>query len=371
MAAAKAPIIKVPDFHERILSITKHVESQVEGASLQTMHGEIPKIPVLSSGSLTLDRCLGVGGYPLGRIVEVFGPYSAGKTTLTLHAIASAMKSGGIAAFIDAEHALDMTYAKALGVDPEKLILCQPDFGEQGLAVVDHLLDTGMFKKGDIIVVDSVAALTPKTIIEGEIDKQTMAVAARMMSTAMGKLKGKVSQSGVLLYFTNQIRETLSQYGPATDTPGGGALKFYSSIRVEIKKVSTVMVGVPGTSEQKAIANITKVKVVKNKVAPPFMEAELTIRYGEGVSRFDEIIDVGSKFNVIQKNGSFYKFAGQTLGQGKETAMRNLKNDPTLADELFNLISHRSVTGECDDIPPRAKIWTKDVVIDTTAELPS
>jgi len=362
--AAATNKIQVPDYQSRLVAISKHVEGVVEGAKLQVMDGEIPAIPVVSSGSLSLDRALGVGGYPLGRIVEVFGPYSSGKTTLTLHAIASAMKAGGLAAFIDAEHALDLNYAESLGVDVKKMLFAQPDYGEQALSIVDHILDNGMFKSGDIIVVDSVAALTPKSIIEGEMDKVTMGQQGAMMSKAMSKLKGKVSNAGVLLYFTNQIRDNMTQYGPATDTPGGHALKFYSSVRVETKRIGTTKAMVHG--EEVSVSNQVQIKVVKNKVAPPFTQCQVTIRFGEGISKYDEILDIGEKFNVITKSGAYYKYCGANVGQGKEAAMRNLKADPKLTDEIYKLICQRTQTGEMDPLPAKTVIFTKPVV--ATAE---
>lgn len=327
--------IEAPDNSARLDAIRTHVNKSVPESSMMRMNGPITVVPVISSGSLKLDRAIGIGGYPCGRIVEVFGPESSGKTTLTLHAIACAQANGGIAAFVDAEHALDPKYARALGVQLDDILITQPDNGEQALQQVDHLLDAGMLKQGDIIVVDSVAALTPKAEIEGEIGDAHVGLLARLMSQTLRMVTAKVAQTGVLLYFTNQERDRISTsggYGPTKVTTGGNALKFYASVRVSIKRTGSV--NASSAENALRVANKVQIDVVKNKMAPPFTRAETTIRFGEGISRFDELLDIGIDTKIIEVNGSWYSFGGERLAQGKENVITVLRSQPNVANRL-------------------------------------
>ena len=283
-------------------------------------------VEVISTGILPLDIALGVGGIPRGRIIEVFGPESSGKTTVTLHMIAEAQKNGGIAAFIDAEHALDPVYAKKLGVNIDELLISQPDTGEQALDIVDALVRSGAI---DIIVVDSVAALVPKAEIDGDMGDQVVGMHARLMSRAMRKLTGFISKSRTVAVFINQIREKVGvMFGSPETTTGGRALKFYSTVRLDVRKTDKIMQG------QEMIGNRTKVRVVKNKVAPPFKTAEFDIMYGEGVSRVGTVLDIATDFDIIEKSGSWYSYDGSRLGQGKENVKKALKEKPELAAEI-------------------------------------
>ena len=283
-------------------------------------------VETIPTGILPLDVALGVGGLPRGRIVEVYGPESSGKTTVTLHMIAEAQKNGGIAAFIDAEHALDPVYAKKLGVNIDELLISQPDTGEQALDIVDALVRSGAI---DIIVVDSVAALVPKAEIDGDMGDQVVGMHARLMSRAMRKLTGFISKSRTVAVFINQIREKVGvMFGSPETTTGGRALKFYSTVRLDVRKTDKIMQG------QEMIGNRTKVRVVKNKVAPPFKTAEFDIMYGEGVSRVGTVLDIATDFDIIEKSGSWYSYDGSRLGQGKENAKKALKEKPELAAEL-------------------------------------
>ena len=324
--------IAVPESVIRHLdSIRTHIEKTVEGSKMMRFDGPVEACPVFSTGSLLLDRALGIGGYPCGRIVEVYGPESSGKTTLTLHAIASAQAAGGVAAFVDAEHALDVKYAKALGVKVNELLITQPDYGEQALQIVDHLLDTGCMKQGDIIVVDSVAALTPKVEIDGEIGDQHMGLHARLMSQSMRMLAAKVHMSGVLLYFTNQQREKIGPFAGKVTT-GGNALKFYASVRLDIRRTGSIK---SGTGEDATtVANNVTINVVKNKLAPPFVQVETIIRFGQGISRLDELLDVGSDMGIVEKSGSWYSYGGERMGQGKENAMSYLRTNFEVANKI-------------------------------------
>lgn len=284
------------------------------------------QIATVSTGSLMLDKALGVGGYPRGRIIEIYGPESSGKTTVALHAIAAAQKEGGVAAFIDVEHALDPSYAQNLGVDISELLLSQPDTGEQALEITDALVSSGAV---DIVVVDSVAALVPRMEIEGEMGDTHVALQARLMSQAMRKLSGTISKTNTIAIFINQIREKVGvMYGNPETTPGGRALKFYSTIRLDVRRVDKVMDG----SEQ--IGNRTRLKVVKNKVAPPFREALVDIIFGEGISQLGELVDVGSDLDIIEKAGSWYSYEGERLGQGREKAKTYLAEHPDLLEEI-------------------------------------
>ena len=285
---------------------------------------------VISSGSLAVDLAVGVGGYPRGRVIEIYGPESSGKTTLALHAIASAQKSGGIAAFIDAEHALDPVYARHLGVDTAELLISQPDNGEQALEITEELVRSGAV---DIIVVDSVAALVPKAEIEGEMGDSHVGLQARLMSQALRKLTGIIAKSKAIVIFINQLREKVGvMFGNPETTTGGRALKFYASIRMEIRKGEAIKAG------GDVIGNRARVKVVKNKVAPPFRNCEFDIMYGEGISRSGEIVDLGVEYNVIKKSGSWFSYGESKLGQGRETVKQLVMDNPELAEELTQKI---------------------------------
>ncbi len=287
-------------------------------------------VDTISSGSLGLDLALGVGGYPRGRIVEIYGPESSGKTTLTIHAIAEAQKSGGIAAFIDAEHAFDRYYAESLGVDIDNLIISQPDHGEQALEIAENLIRSGAI---DIIVIDSVAALTPKSEIEGEMGDSKMGLHARLMSQALRKLTGTISKTNCTVIFINQLREKIGvMFGNPETTTGGNALKFYASVRLDIRRRTQIKDG------DRVIGNATKVKVVKNKVAPPFQQAEFDIMYGAGISKVGEILDIGVDYGIIKKSGSWFSYGEAKLGQGRDSVKRLVKHNPELAEELENKI---------------------------------
>ena len=286
----------------------------------------LEEVEVIPSGSLGLDVALGIGGFPRGRVIEIYGPESSGKTTLTLHAIAEAQKAGGIAAFIDAEHAFDRFYAEKLGVQTEDLIISQPDNGEQALEIADNLIRSGAI---DLIVIDSVAALTPKAEIEGDMGDSKVGLHARLMSQALRKLTGTISKTNCTVIFINQLREKIGvMFGNPETTTGGNALKFYASVRLDIRRSTQIKDG------EHVIGNRTKVKVVKNKVAPPFRVAEFDILYGEGISKLGEIIDLGTQYEVIQKSGSWFSYDGTKLGQGREGVKAILKDNPELAEEI-------------------------------------
>jgi recombination protein RecA len=285
---------------------------------------------VISSGNIAINVALGIGGFPRGRVVEIYGPESSGKTTVALHAVAEAQKGGGIAAFIDAEHALDPEYAKNLGVDTDNLLVSQPDTGEQALEIADMLVRSGAV---DIIVVDSVAALTPKAEIEGEMGDSHVGLQARLMSQALRKMTGALSQTGTTAIFINQLREKIGvMFGSPETTTGGKALKFYASVRCDIRRIQTLKDG------QDAVGNRTKMKIVKNKVSPPFKIAEFDVLYGQGISREGSIIDLGVDNGLIKKSGSWYTYKGDQLGQGKEKAREFLKENPDLSSEIEDLI---------------------------------
>ncbi|MDK6863015.1 MULTISPECIES: recombinase RecA [Nosocomiicoccus] len=305
------------------------------------------KVKTTSSGSITLDRALGVGGYPQGRIIEIYGPESSGKTTVALHAIAEVQRQGGIAAFIDAEHALDPVYAKNLGVDIENLYLSQPDHGEQGLEIAEAFVRSGAV---DIVVIDSVAALTPKAEIEGEMGDTHVGLQARMMSQALRKLSAAISKSNTTAIFINQIREKVGvMFGNPETTPGGRALKFYSSVRLEVRRAEQLKLG------QDIVGNRTKIKVVKNKVAPPFRVAEVDIMYGQGISRTGELLDLGVEYDIVDKSGAWYSYNGERLGQGKENAKEYLTNNPEVLEEINDKLRNElgfegEVTEESEEV---------------------
>lgn len=288
------------------------------------------RIEVVSSGSLALDSALGVGGYPRGRVIEIYGPESSGKTTFALHAIAEVQKKGGTAAFIDAEHALDPAYAEKLGVDTDELLVSQPDTGEQALEIAEALVRSGAI---DILVIDSVAALVPRAEIEGEMGDSHVGLQARLMSQALRKLSGAINTTKTIAIFINQIREKVGiMFGNPEVTPGGRALKFYSTIRLEVRRGEQIKLGTD------IVGNVAKIKVVKNKVAPPFKTVEVDVMYGEGVSKQGEILDLAVEYNIIEKSGSWYSYNGEKLGQGRENAKLFLKENPFVMEEVAELI---------------------------------
>jgi recombination protein RecA len=297
-----------------------------KGAVMKLGDSPVEKVDVIPSGSLTLDLALGINGYPKGRIVEIYGPESSGKTTLAIHAIAEIQKQGGIAAFIDAEHAFDQFYAEKLGVDVANLLISQPDNGEQALEIADNLIRSGAI---DLIVIDSVAALTPKAEIEGEMGDSQMGLQARLMSKALRKLTSSINKANCCCIFINQLRDKIGvMFGNPETTTGGNALKFYASLRLDIRKATQLKDG------EEIIGNRVKVKVVKNKVAPPFRKAEFDILYGEGISKIGEIIDLGVELNVLKKSGSWFSYGETRLGQGRDSIKSILADNPELCDEL-------------------------------------
>jgi len=297
-----------------------------KGAIMRLGKQEPPRIEVIPSGALSLDLSLGVGGYPRGRIIEIYGPESSGKTTLTLHAIAECQKAGGVAAFIDAEHALDVSYARKLGVNTEELLVSQPDYGEQALEIADTLVRSGAV---DIIVVDSVAALVPKAEIEGEMGDSHVGLQARLMSQALRKLTGNVHRSNTSLFFINQIRMKIGvMFGSPETTTGGNALKFYSSIRLDVRRVGAIKVG------EQSIGNRTRVKVVKNKMAPPFESCEFDILFGEGISKSGDVLDLASELGVVDKSGAWFAYSSERIGQGRENARLYIKERPEMLAEI-------------------------------------
>ena len=314
---------------ERALNTTlSQIEKQFGKGAVMRLGEETALLSqgVISTGSMSVDLALGVGGVPRGRIIEVYGPESGGKTTLSLHIVAEAQKAGGVAAFVDAEHALDPSYAKALGVDTDELLVSQPDTGEQALEITELLVRSGAV---DVIVVDSVAALVPRAEIEGEMGDSHVGLQARLMSQALRKLTGVLSKSHTTAIFINQIREKIGVlYGNPETTPGGRALKFYSSVRMEVRRKGDVKSGAD------KVGNRTRVKVTKNKVAPPFKEAEVEIMFGRGIDKLGDLLNIASDLEVVQKSGSFYKYGGNTIGQGKEKAAGYLEEHPELIEEV-------------------------------------
>lgn len=317
------------DKRKALESTMKAVEKQFGKGALMLLNDEeasAKNIATVPSGSISLDRALGIGGYPKGRIVEIYGPESSGKTTLTLHAIAQCQKQGGVAAFIDAEHALDIKYARSLGVNLDELLVSQPDTGEQALEIADALVRSNAV---DLIVIDSVAALTPKAEIEGEMGDSHVGLQARLMSQALRKLTGALSRSNACLFFINQIRQKIGvMFGSPETTSGGNALKFYASMRLDIRRIGALKDG------NDVVGNRTRVKVVKNKLAPPFQEAEFDIMYGRGISREGDLIDLGADLGVIDKSGAWYSYNGERLGQGRENAKQSLADNVTVADAI-------------------------------------
>ncbi|MDN4523382.1 recombinase RecA [Fictibacillus fluitans] len=322
----------------------RQIEKQFGKGSIMKLGEQAEqRVSTISSGSLALDIALGVGGYPRGRIIEVYGPESSGKTTVALHAIAEVQRNGGQAAFIDAEHALDPVYAQKLGVNIDELLLSQPDTGEQALEIAEALVRSGAV---DILVIDSVAALVPKAEIEGEMGDSHVGLQARLMSQALRKLSGAISKSKTIAVFINQIREKVGvMFGNPETTPGGRALKFYSSVRLEVRRAETLKQGTD------MVGNKTRIKVVKNKVAPPFKQAEVDIMYGEGISREGEILDIGSDIDVVQKSGAWYSFDGDRLGQGRENSKQFLKENEEVAEEISTQIrSYYQLGGEVNSV---------------------
>jgi recombination protein RecA len=312
------------------LTLDKLEKTYGKGTVMKLGDSPVEEVPVISSGSIALDVALGVGGFPRGRVIEIYGPESSGKTTLAIHAIAEAQKAGGIAAFIDAEHAFDRSYAQKLGVDIDNLFVSQPDNGEQALEIADNLIRSGAI---DIIVIDSVAALTPKSEIEGEMGDSKMGLQARLMSQALRKLTGTISKTGSCCIFINQLREKIGvMFGNPETTTGGNALKFYASIRLDIRKISQIKDGDNPTG------NRVRVKVVKNKIAPPFRQAEFDLIFGEGISKIGEIIDIGVDKNIIKKSGSWFSYGDTKLGQGRDAVKKLLADNPELAEELSGII---------------------------------
>ena len=320
------------DKQKALDSALAQIERQFGKGSIMKLGADNPvaEIEATSTGSLGLDIALGIGGLPKGRIVEIYGPESSGKTTLTLHVVAEEQKKGGVCAFVDAEHALDPQYARKLGVNLDELLISQPDTGEQALEIVDTLVRSGAVS---LVVVDSVAALTPKSEIEGDMGDATVGAQARLMSQAMRKLTASISRSNCMVIFINQIRMKIGvMFGNPETTTGGNALKFYASVRLDIRRIGQIK------ERDEVIGNQTRVKVVKNKVAPPFRQVEFDILYGEGISKTGELIDLGVKANVVEKSGSWYSYNGDRIGQGREKARQFLKENPAVADEIEDAI---------------------------------
>ena len=327
-----------------------------KGSVMRLGDDDRPPVAVIPTGSIALDVALGVGGLPRGRVVEIYGPESSGKTTVALHAVANAQRNGGIAAFIDAEHALDPEYAKKLGVDTDALLVSQPDTGEQALEIADMLIRSGAL---DILVVDSVAALTPRAEIEGEMGDSHVGLQARLMSQALRKMTGAISNTGTTVIFINQLREKIGvMFGSPETTTGGKALKFYASVRLDIRRIETLKDGTD------AVGNRTRIKVVKNKMAPPFKQAEFDILYGHGISREGSLIDMGVDHGFVRKSGAWYTYEGDQLGQGKENARAFLRDNPELSDDIERRIKEKLGIGQ-----PIVDV-TDDALADMVAPVP-
>ena len=320
-----------PDKEKAVNTAMSQIERQFgKGSIMKLGSSTIIDVPVISTGSLALNKALGIGGLPRGRVIEIYGPESSGKTTLALHAVAEAQKQGGVVAFIDAEHAIDTSYARKLGVNCDDLLVAQPDTGEQALEIADMLVRSGAL---DIIVIDSVAALVPRAEIEGEMGDSHMGLQARLMSQALRKLTGTISKTNTAVIFINQIRMKIGVvFGNPETTTGGNALKFYSSVRLDIRRIGSIKDG------QEIVGNRTRVRVVKNKMAPPFTEAEFDIMYGEGISKTADLIDTGVMAGVIEKSGSWYSYEGERLGQGRQNAQSFLKDNQDIYDSISNKV---------------------------------
>lgn len=317
------------------LTLDKLEKTYGKGTVMKLSDNTVQDIPAISTGSLGLDMALGVGGIPRGRVIEIYGPESSGKTTLSMHCIAEAQKAGGLAAFIDAEHAFDKGYAEKLGIDTQNLLISQPDNGEQALEIAEHLIRSGAI---DIIVIDSVAALVPKGELEGEMGDSKMGLQARLMSQALRKLTGAINKTGCACIFINQLRDKIGvMFGNPETTTGGNALKFYASVRLDIRRIGQIK-----ESADNILGNRTKVKVVKNKVAPPFKVVEFDIMYGEGISKVGEIIDIGVEFDIVKKAGSWFSYEGNKLGQGRDAVKTLLLDNPELMEELEIKIKERA-----------------------------
>jgi recombination protein RecA len=324
------------------LTIDKLEKTYGKGAVMKLSDEKVVDLPSIPTGSLGLDIALGIGGVPRGRIVEIYGPESSGKTTLTMHCIAEAQKNGGLAAFIDAEHAFDKLYAEKLGIDTENLLISQPDNGEQALEIAEHLIRSGAI---DIIVIDSVAALVPKGELEGEMGDSKMGLQARLMSQALRKLTGAINKTGCTCIFINQLREKIGvMFGNPETTTGGNALKFYSSVRLDIRRIGQIK-----ESADNVLGNRTRVKVVKNKVAPPFKIVEFDIMYGRGISKSGEILDLGVEYGIVKKAGSWFSYNGEKLGQGRDSVKSLIEDNPELAEELETKIK-AFVNGEVEEV---------------------
>jgi recombination protein RecA len=337
-------VIVLADRRAALESALRQIEKQFgKGSVMKLGESTHMQIETISSGSLALDIALGIGGFPRGRIIEVFGPESSGKTTVALHAIAEVQRVGGTAAFIDAEHALDPAYAGKLGINIDELLLSQPDTGEQALEIAEALVRSGAV---DIIVIDSVAALVPKAEIEGEMGDSHVGLQARLMSQALRKLSGAINKSNTIAIFINQLREKIGvMFGNPETTPGGRALKFYSSVRLDVRRVESIKQG------NDMVGNRTRIKVVKNKVAPPFKQADIDIMYGEGISKEGSIIDIGSEMDIIQKSGAWYSFNGDRLGQGRENSKQFLKDNKQTAEIIEKKIRENSnLTAAAEDL---------------------
>ena len=323
------------------LAMDKLDKEYGKGTVMKLSDEEVQDIPSISTGSLGLDIALGIGGFPKGRIVEVYGPESSGKTTLAMHAIAEAQKAGGIAAFVDAEHAFDRGYAEKLGIDTDNLVISQPDNGEQGLEIAEQLIRSNAI---DIIVIDSVAALVPKGELEGDMGDSKMGLQARLMSQALRKLTGAINKTGCICIFINQLREKIGvMFGNPETTTGGNALKFYASVRLDIRRIGQIK-----ESADNILGNRTKVKVVKNKVAPPFKVIEFDIMYGEGISKVGEIIDLGVELEIVKKSGSWFSYGSTKLGQGRDAVKKLILDNPELKDELESKIRAK-INGESEE----------------------